>query len=397
MRSAADRRWLAAAARVALRGHGGAEPNPLVGCILVRPDGTIASWGYHARCGEGHAEAIALARAGAAARGCTAYVTLEPCAHHGRTPPCADALARAGVARVVYAVADPNPTASGGALSLRAAGVAVDRVECDACDAVSAPFVHRIREQRPWVIAKWAQTLDGRTATRGGDSKWISGPRSRAMVHRERARVDAVLVGIGTVFADDPHLLPRISRRRRIPRRVIVDPSLATPFDAQIVRTSSQGPVEIATTPEAIDALTQHARDHWQQRNVLLTPLYRTSSGVHGSMRGIERGMLLALLRDLYARGVSTLLAEGGAGLLGALFDEDLIDDAWCFVAPLAVADAAGVPVATGHGRIQMIDSLRFALMDTRRRGDDAMLWWRRQRGSGTGGATAPGSPARSS
>ena len=114
-------------------------------------------------------------------------------------------------------------------------------------------------------------------------------------------------------------------------------------------------------------------------------------------MRGIERGMLLALLRDLYARGVSTLLAEGGAGLLGALFDEDLVDDAWCFVAPLAVADAAGVPVATGHGRIQMIDSLRFALMDTRRRGDDAMLWWRRQRGSGTGGATAPGSPARSS
>lgn len=398
MKFAAESRWLAAAAKLALRGHGGAEPNPMVGCILVGADGAMVSWGYHARCGQAHAEAMAIARAGSRSKDCTAFVTLEPCAHHGRTPPCAEALIRAGVTRVVYAVSDPNPEASGGATALRNSGIAVDRVPCDACEAVSMPFVHRVRESRPWVIAKWAQTLDGRTATRSGDSKWISGPRSRAMVHRERARVDAIMVGIGTVFADDPHLLPRRMTCRRIPRRVIIDPSLATPIDAQVVRTAPQGPVEIACSVEAIASLTTHARDGWERAGIRLTPLAPPRvDAVHGSMRGLVGGTLAHLMRDLGARGVSTILVEGGAGLLGALFDEDLVDDAWCFVAPLAAADAAGVPVATGLGRILMGDSLRFRLVDTRRRGLDAMLWWRRQRGSGTGGASGARAPARSS
>ncbi|MSR28786.1 MAG: bifunctional diaminohydroxyphosphoribosylaminopyrimidine deaminase/5-amino-6-(5-phosphoribosylamino)uracil reductase RibD [Phycisphaerales bacterium] len=399
MRPSADERWLAHAARLALRGHGGVEPNPMVGCIIVHPDGRLVSWGAHTRCGGPHAEAVALARAGESARGCTAFVTLEPCAHHGRTPPCTDALIHAGISRVVYAEPDPSLLAGGGARALREAGVRVDQVECTPCSEVTAPFLLRHREGRPWVIAKWAQTLDGRTATRGGDSKWISSARSRAMVNRERARVDAVMVGIGTVFADDPNLLPRCSSRRRIPRRVIVDPALATPMDAQVVRTARDGAVEIAATRDAISSLTPHARDFWMSSGVRLTPLSDVSeSAARSSMRGLTHGSLGGLLCDLHLRGVSTVLCEGGASLLGALFDEDLIDDAWCFAAPLAVADSAGSPVASGLGRIQMVESLRFELLDIRRRGVDAMLLWRRrQRGSTTGGDTRVAAGSRTS
>ncbi len=370
----------------------------MVGCVLVRADGSLISTGFHSRCGGPHAEAVALAKAGTRARGCTAYVTLEPCAHHGRTPPCADALIAAGVGRVVFAVSDPHPDAAGGAARLRDARIRVDFIDHSAALEVTTPFLLRQSELRPWVIAKWAQTLDGRTATRGGDSRWISGARSRAMVHRERARVDAVMVGIGTVLADDPHLLPRRSSRRRTPRRIIVDPGLATPMDAQVVKTAREGPVEIAASREAIDALTVHARDAWESAGVALTPVVATAQPrIPSTMRGVPKGALLSLLRDLHARGVSTLLVEGGAGLLGALFDEDLVDDAWAFIAPLAVADSAGTAIAEGVGRIQMIDSLRFSLLDVRRRGNDAVLLWRRQRGSGTGGTSGPLDGSRTS
>lgn len=361
----------------------------MVGCVIVASDGRLRSWGFHARCGGEHAEVAALARVNGDARGSTAYVTLEPCCHHGRTGPCADALIAAGISRVVYAVSDPHPQARGGGARLRDAGVRVDRVEHDASTVVASPFLCRTLEGRPWVIAKWAQTLDGRTATRTGDSRWISGVRSRAMVHRERARVDAVMVGIGTVLADDPHLLPRCSGKRRVPRRIIIDPALATPIDAQIVKTVAQGPVTIAAARETIDALTTHARRAWDNAGVTLLALEgQDDPSQPHLMRGISKGMLRVLLRRLHEAGIATLLVEGGAGLFGALLDEDLVDDAWCFVAPLAAADSAGAPVAEGPGRIQMLDSLPFRLLDVRRRGADAMLLWRRQRGSGTGGST---------
>ena len=388
MREPADADWLESAAKLALRGHGGAEPNPMVGCVIVQSDGSIVGWGYHARCGELHAEAVALKRAGIRAKGATAFVTLEPCAHQGKTPPCCDALIKSGVARVVYAVADPNPLAAGGANRMRAAGISVEQIYSVACERVTAPFLTRIRSKRPWIIAKWAQTIDGRTATRAGDSRWISSAQSRAMVHRERGRVDAVMVGIGTVFADNPHLLPRTSRSRRIPRRVIVDPRLVIPSDAQVVQTVSQGPVAIAALSSAIGTLSDERRKSFAAAGVSIIELREPATenapdplaeSAHRSFRGLPKGSMTMLMQHLYSEGVSNVLVEGGAGLLGALFDEDLIDDAWCFTAPLAIADGAGAPIATGEGRTLMIDALRYELLDLRRRADDSMALWRRK------------------
>lgn len=380
MREPTDADWLESAAKLALRGHGGAEPNPMVGCVIVQSDGSIVGWGYHARCGELHAEAVALKRAGIRAKGATAFVTLEPCAHQGKTPPCCDALIKSGVARVVYAVADPNPLAAGGADRLRAAGISVEQIYSIACERVTAPFLTRIRSKRPWIIAKWAQTIDGRTATRAGDSRWISSAQSRAMVHRERGRVDAVMVGIGTLFADNPHLLPRTSRSRRIPRRIIVDPRLVTPSDAQVVQTVSQGPVAIAALSSSIHELSDERREDFATAGVTFIELSGSAmENAHRSFRGLPKGSMKKLMEHLYADGVSNVLVEGGAGLLGALFDEDLVDDAWCFTAPLAIADGAGAPIATGEGRTLMIDALRYELLNLRRRADDSMALWRRK------------------
>ncbi len=384
MSDSQDIQMMDVAARLALRGHGGAEPNPLVGCVIIDATGAQVGWGFHARCGDGHAEAIALARAGTRARGGTAFVTLEPCAHHGRTPPCATALIAAGVSRVVYGVSDPHPHAAGGAALLRAAGVTVERIEHRGSAHVSAPFITRVIEQRPWTIAKWAQTIDGRTATRAGDSRWISGVSSRAMVHRERARVDAVMVGIGTLLADDSHLLPRIRHGgmpRRTPLRVIVDPRLATPTDARVIKSSHEGPIVILALPAAIERLHTERRNAFEQASIRLEPLDDSAArDAHPSFRGLPQGALRTSLRSLLAQGVSTLLVEGGAGLLGALFHEDLVDDAWCFTGPRAIADGSGSPIATGPGCGLMIDAHRFELLELRRRGHDSMTLWRRMR-----------------
>ena len=380
MREPTDADWLESAAKLALRGHGGAEPNPMVGCVIVQSDGSIVGWGYHARCGELHAEAVALKRAGIRAKGATAFVTLEPCAHQGKTPPCCDALIKSCVARVVYAVADPNPLAAGGADRMRAAGISVEQIYSVASERVTAPFLTRIRAKRPWIIAKWAQTIDGRTATRAGDSRWISSAQSRAMVHRERGRVDAVMVGIGTLFADNPHLLPRTSRSRRIPRRIIVDPRLVTPSDAQVVQTVSQGPVAIAALSSSIHEMSEARREVFATAGVTFIELSESAmESAHRSFRGLPKSSMTRLMQNLHTDGVSNVLVEGGAGLLGALFDEDLVDDAWCFTAPLAIADGAGAPIATGEGRTLMIDALRYELLDLRRRADDSMALWRRK------------------
>ncbi len=369
MREPTDADWLESAAKLALRGHGGAEPNPMVGCILVK-DGSVVSWGYHARCGELHAEAVALNRAGIRAEGATAYVTLEPCAHYGRTPPCCDALIQHGVARVVFGVADPNPLAAGGEDRMRSAGISVEQVSSAACAQVTAPFVTRIRSKRPWIIAKWAQTIDGRTATRTGDNRWISSPQSRAMVHRERGRVDGVMVGIGTVLADNPHLLPRTSHFRRQPRRVIIDPQLATPSDAQVVRTVTQGPVSIAALSSAIEGLSDARRSLFTDAGVTLIQLPQSAIATsYRTFRGLPQGSMMWLMQHLYTQRVSNVLVEGGSGLLGALFDEDLVDDAWCFTAPVSGGDEKAVS----------IDPLRFQRIDLRQRANDSVALWRRR------------------
>lgn len=359
-----DVRMMSRAARIALRGHGGAEPNPMVGCVIATAAGEVISEGHHRRCGEAHAEVHALAAAGPRARGATAYVTLEPCAHHGRTPPCADALVRAGVARVVFARPDPNVAAQGGSDVLARAGIAVERIAHPVAAALTEAFARRVLGGMPWVIAKWAATTDNRCVADPAHGRWISSMRSRQMVHRERARIDAVLTAIGTVRADDPHLMPRVSRPRRVPRRVVIDPRLEVPLHARVIRTSSEGPVEIACAPAARAA--RAAQD------------IRAMEDAGIRWRDVDAAaprseMLRSLLHALSADGIATVLTEAGPRLVRALLDADLVDDAWVFT-------SASVPGDAGSERWPAIDASRFAIVDERRRGSDVVRLWRRMR-----------------
>ena len=354
-------RLLDRAVRIAVRGHGGAEPNPMVGCVIVDDDGRPVAEGYHARCGEAHAEAAALRAAGARARGATAVVTLEPCNHHGRTGPCSEALLAAGIRRVIYAVADPDPLAQGGASRLRSAGVDVARVFHAGAEELALPFVKRLRTGLPWISAKWAQSIDGAIALSNGESKWISGPRSRSMVHRERGRVDAVLTGIGTVLADDPRLTARGARILRPARRVVLDPQVHVPEDARIV--DGERPTTLLVSAE-LDRTARRRLDRLAARGV----------------RSIELGAgdsLEPALRALAREGVSTVLVEAGGGTIGRLLAERLLDEAWVFVAPLLAADESAIRAARGLSPWSIAAIARARLVGVRRRGEDALLHYR--------------------
>lgn len=358
------------AARLAWRGRGGAEPNPLVGCVIER-DGAIAGWGLHRRCGEGHAERLALASAGDAARGATAYVTLQPCNGAGRTGACTVALIEAGVRRVVFAVEDPHPKAVGGIERLRDAGIAVERVPCRAAEFVSAPFIHRVRTGLPWVTAKWAQSLDGRIATGTGESRWISGARSRLVVHRERGRVDAIITGIGTVLADDPLLTARGVRRRRVAHRVVADPMLEIPLGSKLVRSAREAPLTIVAREDLLQAEPERARALRDTgAEVWGVPL------VAGAASGVELALAPLLKRLAEAHGVATVMLEAGARLLGAFFRQGLVQEALVFLAPIVIG-AHGRPAIEGIEPGRLADAMRLHLVDQRRRGEDVMLVYR--------------------
>lgn len=362
-----DLAMLARAARLALRGHGGAEPNPLVGCVITRGDRIVAE-GMHRICGEAHAEAMALARAGIEARGATVYITLEPCNHHGRTPPCSHALVAAGVARVVYAQPDPNPIAVGGAETLRQAGIRVDLVASPACDDLNAPFLYRLATQLPWVTAKWAQTIDGNIATRTGDSKWISCERSRRMVHRERGRVDVIMTGLGTATADDPALTARSGTARRTALRVLIDPQLAAPTTLRLL--------DIATAPTLVACLPHLVHggpaNGLRERGVDVAAL---------GPRGQIRPLLEALVRE---RAISNVLVEAGGGLTGDLLREGLVNEAWVFVAPLSLGDVDGRRPIRGDAPERLSEARSWRLVSSRVRDDDVVLRYRRGNGHGS-------------
>ena len=359
-----DLRMMSRAARIALRGHGGAEPNPMVGCVIATPAGDVISEGYHRRCGGPHAEAHALAAAGERARGATAYVTLEPCAHHGRTPPCADALVRAGVARVVFARPDPNVAAQGGSQALRRAGIEAVHMPHEAAAALTDGFARRVLHGLPRVIAKWAATSDNRCTAHPGHGRWISSARSRQMVHRERARVDAVLTTLATVAADDPHLMPRVGRMRRVPRRIVIDRMLGIRADARIIRTALEGPVEIACDPSALAARAPSDMAAFAAAGIRWREL---------RPEGDRSGQLRALLQELASDGVSTVLTEAGPRLVRALLDADLVDEAWIFA-------STAVPGDTCSAHWPAPDPSRFSIADERRRGSDVVRLWRRMR-----------------
>ncbi len=326
---------------LARRGIGNVWPNPAVGCVLTRPDlgGRVVGRGWTQPSGRPHAETEALRRAGALAAGATAYVTLEPCDHTGQTGPCSQAMIDAGIGRAVVAVEDPDPRVSGGGMArLRAAGIDVEVGLCgDTARQVNAGFFSRVISGRPYVTLKTATTMDGRIATRTGESRWITGPEARARGHWLRARSDAVLTGIGTAIADDPALTCRIEGLEdRSPVRVVVDSSARLPIDEKLARSAASRPVWLFTCCD--DA----AR---------LSPLRETGIEVvqiEADANG--RPDLAAVLGGLAAKGVTRLLVEAGAALSGGFFSADLVDEIRWFRAAtltggdgLAAIDAFGV------------------------------------------------------
>ncbi|MBY0331285.1 MAG: bifunctional diaminohydroxyphosphoribosylaminopyrimidine deaminase/5-amino-6-(5-phosphoribosylamino)uracil reductase RibD, partial [Acetobacteraceae bacterium] len=336
-----------------------------------------------------HAEAVALARAGEAARGGTAYVTLEPCSHWGRTPPCCDALIRAGIRRVVVATGDPDPRVDGRGLQrLRDAGVIV-ALGLGAAEArrQNAGFARRITQGLPLVTLKLATTLDGRIATAGGESRWITGAAARREAHALRARHDAILVGSGTVLADDPALTVRIPGMARVPlARVIADGRLRTPLAARLVATAREVPTWIATT-------TGHkppALAPYQAAGVVILPLRRPR--VPGAPRGARSGLdMRALLEALAQRGITRVLAEGGAGIAGALLRDGLVDRLAWFHAP-GVMGGDGLPAVRPLPLAALSAMPRFRRVASRPLGEDWLTEFERREQEDSTGPCSPGS-----
>jgi diaminohydroxyphosphoribosylaminopyrimidine deaminase/5-amino-6-(5-phosphoribosylamino)uracil reductase len=342
-------RFMRRALRLAAQGRGCVEPNPLVGAVLVR-GGRILGAGYHRAFGGPHAEVEALERCGGAARGATLYVTLEPCCHHGKTPPCTDALIAAGLRRVVAAMLDPNPRVAGrGAARLRAAGLAVEIGPlAGEAAALNAPFIKLMRQGRPWVILKWAQSLDGKIATRTGDSRWISDERMRAHAHRVRGRVDAILVGRRTVARDDPQLTGRIGRVRRVATRIVLDSHLRTPPEATLVQTARAVPTWICCRPDA----PRRRAARLEAAGCVIQPL--PPSG-EDETAGVS---LPALLDLLGADEMTNVLVEGGGAVLGAFCDQRLADELHVYIAPKVIGGAAAVSAVAGVGAAAVPEAL---------------------------------------
>ena len=370
-----ERRMLDLAARAALRATGRVEPGTTVGCVIER-DGEVLAIGRHQRFGDLHAEREALESAvlaGVDVRGATAWVTLEPCCHQGKQPPCTDALIEAGIARVVAAQRDPNPLAAGGFDVLRAAGVEVRTSEASPMAvAASEPFVKRMTTGLPWVTAKWAQTIDGRVATRSGESKWISGPMSRRRVHRRRGMSDVVLTAIGTVLADDPMLNVRGVVSRRQPRRVVVDRDLDIPMESALVRTARDIPTLIAC-----DKVLARASITEGKRRALEAAGCEVA-GVPQGPGGVDLRLLMEYL--VRTHRVAHVMVESGPGLLGSLFEADLVDAAVVYVAPMLLGDEMARSVVAGRVAASLANGRPMRLVRTKVISGDLELTYRRPR-----------------
>ena len=337
---------------LARQGWGRTAPNPMVGAVVVRGD-VVVGEGYHAGFGQAHAEVMALRAAGEDASGATVYVTLEPCAHHGKTPPCTEALIRSGVARVVAAVGDPNPVAGGGRTRLREAGIAVEiGVEHDAACELNAPFFNAFRSERPWIVLKLAVSRDDAIVGARRTRQWLTGPLARAEVHRLRAGHDAVAVGLGTVVADDPALTARGDITPRVPpARVIFDDGAATPLGSMLVRTAREArTIVVAREPERS----------------------RVMALEDAGVTVIVEQELSRALESLGSAGIRSMLVEGGAGLTGRLLEHAVVDRMVIFRAPVVLGEGAlnafsRAPSMTPH----VIE--RLPVIETRTFGDDTM------------------------
>ena len=362
---------------LAKRGLGRVEPNPMVGVVLER-DGEVVGEGFHRKFGGPHAEVEAIERmrgSGQDPSRCGLYVTLEPCCHHGKTPPCVEAVIDAGIRRVVVAMRDPNPAVSGkGIAALRDAGIELDMGLCQAqAYALNEPYIKRIKTGLPWVIGKWAQTIDGKIATRQGDSRWISNAASRKRVHHLRARVDAVVVGIGTVLKDNPRLTPRNVPVKRVARKVVVDPDLSIPVESVLFKPEEcDGPT--AVTLAVRDRVYQEWSDRMvmlQDRGVEFIPL--------PTLQPLSHYLdLNPLMRHLVeAHNATNVLVEGGGKLMGSLLHQQLLDQLLVFVAPKLMADAAAVPALQGLGPIDVANATPLTLQSVQKLREDIVLDYR--------------------
>jgi diaminohydroxyphosphoribosylaminopyrimidine deaminase/5-amino-6-(5-phosphoribosylamino)uracil reductase len=331
------------ALELAERGRGWVEPNPLVGAVVVRDERAVGE-GWHQRYGEAHAEVNALASAFNATGGATLYVTLEPCAHHGKTPPCTDAILRAGIRRVVAAMTDPFPDVAGkGAALLRAAGVAVEiGLGEEQARRLNEPYLKLLATGRPYVHAKWAMSLDGKIASRSGDSRWISNEAARRRVHELRGRMDAIIIGSKTAAADDPLLTVR-PPGPRTPVRIVLGEVGALPLASQLARTAREVPVMLVAAHPPQDQAAQHLREAGCE--VFRVP------GADNVLR------IRALLGELGRRRMTNVLVEGGSTVLGSFFDAGCIDEVHVFVAPRLVGGAAAATPIGGAGVDKIADA----------------------------------------
>lgn len=357
-----DRRFMQMALELAARGRGLTSPNPMVGAVVVNEQ-TVVGQGYHQAAGGPHAEVHAIDAAGEKARGATLYVNLEPCNHTGRTPPCTLKIIAAGIRRVVIGMRDPNPgVAGGGAEFLERHGIEVRQGVCaPEAEALNEVFIKFIQTGRPFVIAKCAATLDGRIATRTGDSRWVTGEDARAFVHELRQSVDAIMVGVGTIAADDPHLTTRrAAGASRDPVRVVLDTHARIPVSARVIRHASPADTLVVTGPGMdADAKRRIAR-----------------RGVQVIEAAVREGRidLELLMRQLGDRGLTSVLIEGGSRVLASAFRDGVVDKACFFFAPLITGGDDGIPVCRGKGVDRMRESIRLVRITTRRFGDDILI-----------------------
>ncbi|MEX1018248.1 MAG: bifunctional diaminohydroxyphosphoribosylaminopyrimidine deaminase/5-amino-6-(5-phosphoribosylamino)uracil reductase RibD [Litorilinea sp.] len=352
------------ALQLAAQGEGYTSPNPAVGAVVVR-EGCIVGEGYHRHAGAPHAEVEALIQAGEAARGAAMYVTLEPCNHHGRTPPCTEAITRAGIATVFYAVADPNPRVCGrGHQRLQEAGVAVHAGLCgEAAYYLNRFFFHHITTGQPYIIAKFAASLDGKIATRTGESRWITGTLARQQGHRLRHQCDAIAVGAGTALADNPSLTTRLPdlHRPQHPVRVLLDSRGRVPLGAHLFDPDLPGQTLVATT-EAMPCLHRAAL---AGRGIEVVEMPATDTG---------QVDISALMQELGRRNLTSLLVEGGGTLLASFLGAGAVQEVWAFLAPLLIGgDAAPGPVR-GLGSVALADALRLHNTQVEVIGDDILV-----------------------
>jgi diaminohydroxyphosphoribosylaminopyrimidine deaminase / 5-amino-6-(5-phosphoribosylamino)uracil reductase len=349
-------RWIDEALELAAKARGWTSPNPMVGSVVVR-DGNLVGAGYHERAGGPHAEVHALNAAGEAARDADIYVTLEPCSHHGRTPPCTDRIIKAGVKRVICSHLDPDPRVNGrGTAILRDAGIEVIvGVGEDAARRLNEHYLHWKRTGRPWVTAKWAQTLDGQVATRSGSSKWITGETARREAHRQRSFHDAVLVGIGTALADDPQLSVRHVEGHQ-PWHVVLDSNLRLPANARLVEPER---TLIMCSPTADTSI----QTEWRDRGIDIAVIQQNDTG---------RLDPLSVLETLGERGMLSVMVEGGPTVVSGLLGAGLVNRVMTFVAPKLIG--IGTPAVGDLGTQDIAEAIRLTDMEYSQFGDDLLL-----------------------